>query len=75
MLSPQMHRVIDPRHTKISGTCAFRDEYLIDGLVRPGPAHLTGSQYDRIIVGGGGFRRRGPDHRRGEGNPHQIPAG
>ena len=39
MFSAQMHRVIDPRHTKTSGTCAFRDEYLIDGLIQPGAAH------------------------------------
>ena len=55
MLSPQMHRVIDPRHTKISGTCAFRDEDLIDGLVQPGAAPPSCSRYDRMIVCNGVF--------------------
>lgn len=52
MLVTETRRAIDPRHAKTMDTPELRAEFLIDDLFQPGVAHLTYTQYDRMIVGG-----------------------
>ncbi|MEM8789671.1 MAG: 5-dehydro-4-deoxy-D-glucuronate isomerase [Pseudomonadota bacterium] len=52
MIETTLRRAIDPRHAKTFDTTELRGEFLIDDLWAEGEAHLTYSQYDRMIVGG-----------------------